>query len=106
MKNTQNSPTREKVLEIIKKEKKATVKELTKELGITPMAIRGHLNKYLKAVERGETLVLTSRNREVAKITAPDDKRIAAKQALGELRKTATVGDVLSSSGETWKAIK
>jgi prevent-host-death family protein len=67
---------------------------------------RGHLNKYLKAVEQGETLVLTSRNREVAKITAPDDKRTAAKQALGELRKTATVGDVLSSAGEVWKATK
>ena len=67
---------------------------------------RGHLNKYLKAVAQGETLVLTSRNREVAKITAPDDKRATAKQALGELRKTAKVGDVLSSSGETWKAMK
>ena len=67
---------------------------------------RGHLNKYLKAVERGETLVLTSRNREVAKITAPDDKRATAKLALGELRKTARVGDVLSPSGETWKAGK
>ena len=67
---------------------------------------RGHLNKYLKAVEQGETLVLTSRNREVAKITAPDDKPSAAKQALRELRKTAKVGDVLSSGGETWKALK
>ena len=67
---------------------------------------RGHLNKYLKAVERGETLVLTSRNREVAKITAPDDKRVVAKQALGKLRKTAKVGDVLSTTGESWKAGK
>ena len=65
---------------------------------------RGHLNKYLKAVQQGETLVLTSRNREIAKITAPDSKRTSAKQKLGELRKTATVGDVLSSTGENWKA--
>ncbi|MDH5561090.1 MAG: winged helix-turn-helix transcriptional regulator [Deltaproteobacteria bacterium] len=42
---TQTSSTREKVLEIIKREKQATVKELTHELGITPMAIRGHLSK-------------------------------------------------------------
>jgi len=67
---------------------------------------RGHLNKYLKAVQHGETLVLTSRNREIAKITAPDNKRTSAKQILGELRKTAQVGDVLSSTGENWKAGK
>jgi prevent-host-death family protein len=67
---------------------------------------RGHLNKYLKAVERGETLVLTSRNKEVAKITAPDNKQTAAKQALSELRKTAKVNDVLSPTGEAWDAMK
>ncbi|VGO21767.1 type II toxin-antitoxin system Phd/YefM family antitoxin [Pontiella sulfatireligans] len=67
---------------------------------------RGHLNKYLKAVQQGETLVLTSRNREIAKITAPDDKRLSAQEKLNELRKTATVGDVLSETGETWKASK
>ena len=67
---------------------------------------RGHLNKYLKAVEQGETLVLTSRNREVAKITAPDDKRAMAKQAVSDLRKTAKVGDVLSATAEAWKAGK
>ncbi|RKX46122.1 MAG: type II toxin-antitoxin system prevent-host-death family antitoxin [Verrucomicrobia bacterium] len=67
---------------------------------------RGHLNKYLKAVEQGETLVLTSRNREIAKITAPDDKRATAKQALSDLRKTAKVGDMLSATAEAWKAGK
>lgn len=67
---------------------------------------REHLNKYLKAVEQGETLVLTSRNRKVAKIMAPDDNRTIAQQALGELRKTAKVGDVLSSGDESWKALK
>jgi len=45
MLNKQTLSTREKVLEKIKREKEVTVKELTNELGITPMAIRGHLNK-------------------------------------------------------------
>jgi len=67
---------------------------------------RGHLNKYLKAVQQGETLVLTSRNREIAKITAPDDKRQSAQTKLKELRKTAKVGDVLSEVGEAWKVAK
>jgi prevent-host-death family protein len=67
---------------------------------------RGHLNKYLKAVQQGETLVLTSRNREIAQITAPADKRLSAQEKLNELRKTAKVGDVLSGTGESWKASK
>ena len=48
MRNTHSSPTRERVLESIKRRGKATVKELTEEIGITPMAIRGHLNKLEK----------------------------------------------------------
>lgn len=39
------TPTRERVLRYIKQEGKASVKGLTEEIGITPMAIRGHLNK-------------------------------------------------------------
>jgi len=48
MLNTQSSPTRDKVLGIIKREAEVTVKQLTTELEITPMAIRGHLSKLEK----------------------------------------------------------
>lgn len=48
MKNTLVTPTRERVLGFIKQEGKASVKALTEEIGITPMAIRGHLNKLEK----------------------------------------------------------
>ena len=65
---------------------------------------RGHLNKYLNAVQRGETIVLTSRNHEVARVVAPLDKKTQAQETLKELRKTARVGDVLSPTGEVWKA--
>lgn len=40
--------TRDRVLEIIKKQGSVSVKELTNELGITPMGIRGHLLKLEK----------------------------------------------------------
>lgn len=65
---------------------------------------RGHLNKYLNAVQRGETIVLTSRNHEVARVVAPVGKKEQARKKLDELRKTAKVGDVLSPTGEAWKA--
>ncbi|MDT8448293.1 MAG: winged helix-turn-helix transcriptional regulator [bacterium] len=48
MKSTQMTPTRERVLRFIKAEGKVSVKALTDEIGITPMAIRGHLNKLEK----------------------------------------------------------
>ena len=48
MKSTQMAPTRERVLRLIKKEGNVSVKALTEEIGITPMAIRGHLNKLEK----------------------------------------------------------
>jgi prevent-host-death family protein len=65
---------------------------------------RGHLNKYLNAVQRGETIVLTSRNHEVARVVAPVDKKADAREKLATLRKTAKLGDVLSPTGEMWKA--
>ncbi len=46
--NTQSTPTRDRVLSIIKREGEVTVKQLTVELDITPMAIRGHLSKLEK----------------------------------------------------------
>ena len=67
---------------------------------------RGHLNKYLNAVQRGETIVLTSRNHEVARVVAPVDKKTLAREKLDELRKTAKLGDVLSPTGDTWKAMQ
>lgn len=48
MKSTQMTPTRERVLHFIKQEGTVSVKALTEEIGITPMAIRGHLNKLEK----------------------------------------------------------
>ncbi|MDX2470827.1 MAG: winged helix-turn-helix transcriptional regulator, partial [SAR324 cluster bacterium] len=44
----QTTSTRDRVLEFIKKEGSVSVKTLTLEIGITPMAIRGHLTKLEK----------------------------------------------------------
>jgi prevent-host-death family protein len=67
---------------------------------------RANLLVFLKRVERGEGITLTSRGREVARIIPPENKREEAKAALEELRKTAIVGDVLSPVGEDWEAMK
>lgn len=46
--NHSASSTRDRVLELIKKEGNISVKSLTEAIGITPMAIRGHLAKLEK----------------------------------------------------------
>jgi len=67
---------------------------------------RANLLVFLKRVERGEGITLTSRGREVARIMPPENRMEEAKAALEELRKKAVVGDVLTPVGEEWEAMK
>jgi prevent-host-death family protein len=67
---------------------------------------RANLLGFLKRVERGEGITLTSRGREVARIMPPENRREEANAALEELRKKAVVGDVVSPVGEEWEAMK
>ena len=67
---------------------------------------RANLVGFLKRVEKGEVIALTSRGHEVAKIIPPDDKSKNARNALKKLRKTAVVGDVLSPIEDEWEVLK
>lgn len=67
---------------------------------------RANLLGFLKKVERGEAITLTSRGREVARIIPPENKRKVSREALQALRKTACVGDVVSPLEEQWEAMK
>lgn len=66
---------------------------------------RAHLVSFLKRVEGGEIITITSRGHEIAKIVPPDDKREKAKEALKKLGKTAIIEDVLSPIGEQWEVL-
>ncbi len=66
--------------------------------------LRANLMQILKRIEAGATIVITSRGREIARLTPPDDKTSNARKALAELRKTAIIGDVLSPVDEEWAA--
>jgi len=65
---------------------------------------RANMNAVLKKVRDGEIVTLTSRGTEVARLVPPNYPRLAARQQLEELRKTAVVGDVISPLDEQWKA--
>jgi prevent-host-death family protein len=67
---------------------------------------RANLVGFLKRVERGEVIALTSRGHQVAKIIPPDNKTENARDALKKLRKTALIGDVLSPIEDEWEVLK
>ena len=65
---------------------------------------RANLVSFLKKVENGATITLTSRGHEVAKIIPPENKVENARKALEELQKTSVLKDVLSPIGDMWEA--
>jgi len=67
---------------------------------------RSNLLGFLKKVEKGDVITLTSRGSDVARIIPPENKMVAAQNALRHLRKTAIVSDVLSPLEEEWKVMK
>jgi prevent-host-death family protein len=65
--------------------------------------LRQNLPAYLKEVEQGRALRITSRGRVVARLLPPDDVVKAARARLRTLRKSARVGDVIAPTGERWR---
>ncbi len=67
---------------------------------------RAHLPAFLKAVKKGKTISITSHGEELAVLSPPEDKAAKARARLLELGKTAIIGDIISPSGEKWKAME
>ena len=65
---------------------------------------RSNMNTILQKVQAGEIVSLFVRGTEVAKLVPPSYARLAARQELEQLRKTAKVGDILSPIDEPWHA--
>lgn len=63
---------------------------------------RAHLVDFLNRVELGETLILTSHGKEIARILPPKEAQKQARRALAKLRKNAFVGDVISPVSDDW----
>ncbi|MCK4764385.1 MAG: type II toxin-antitoxin system Phd/YefM family antitoxin [Candidatus Aminicenantes bacterium] len=65
--------------------------------------LRKNLTTFLRKVEKGESIVITSRGHEVALLVPPKKKMEKARRILEELRKTAFVGDVISPVTGDWE---
>ena len=68
--------------------------------------LRSNLLKYLKIVQQGERISVTSKGRPLATLTPPVCQHTAAKAKLKKLAKTAAIHDVVSPTDEGWDALK
>lgn len=65
---------------------------------------RSHLPAYLKTVQNGEEVKITSRGKVIARLVPEKSERDKAKAFLKEARKTAKIGDIISPIDEEWEA--
>ena len=73
---------------------------------VTVSDLRQHLPAYLRRVQSGEALTITSHGRVIARLIPDQDPRHAAKARLASLRAAATVGDVVSPVATEWEAAR
>jgi prevent-host-death family protein len=70
---------------------------------IAASKLRENLMKILKQIEKGSSLLITSRGRPVAQLNPPPEAAKAAQTALSELAETAVIGDIVSPLNEPWE---
>ncbi len=68
--------------------------------------LRANLLKYLKNVQQGEQINVTSKGVSLAVLTPPLNQDDSAKARLNILAKTAILHDVISPIDEEWDACK
>jgi len=68
--------------------------------------LRANLLKYLKLVQQGEQINVTSKGSLMATLTPPVSLQYAARAKLERLAKTAVIHDVISPIEDSWDALK
>ena len=74
------------------------------KIGIS--TLRENLSIFLKKVQEGQVITITSRGHEMARLVPVEDKMEKSRESLRKLGKNATIGDILSPIDEEWKAMK
>lgn len=75
-------------------------------MNVTITEFRANLLKYLKIVQYGEQVNVTSKGTPLATLTAPTTQQDSAKTKLRLLAKTAIINDVVSPVHESWNAMQ
>ena len=67
---------------------------------------RENLSIFLKKVQKGQVIIITSRGHEMARLVPVEDRRRKSREILRKLGKNAFIGDILSPVNEKWEAMK
>ena len=65
---------------------------------------RSRIPFFLKKIEKGIKIALTSHGKVIAEITPPSEEKSDLQQRLEYARAHSWVGDVVSPTGEKWEA--
>ncbi len=68
--------------------------------------LRENLTSFLRKVQKGQSIIITSRGQEMARLVPAEDKMEKSKETLRELGQNAIIGDILSPIDEEWEAMK
>ena len=68
--------------------------------------LRENLSIFLKKVQKGQVITITSRGHEMARLVPVEDGREKSREILREVGKNAYIGDILSPISEEWEAMK
>jgi len=68
--------------------------------------LRENLTIFLKKAQKGQSITITSRGHDLAKLVPLDDRIEKSRQILKQLGDTAVLGDILSPVEEQWEAMK
>ncbi len=74
------------------------------KIGIS--TLRENLSIFLKKVQKGQVITITSRGHEMARLVPVEDKKEKSREFLLKLGKNSTIGDILSPIDEEWEAMK
>ena len=67
---------------------------------------RAHLLKYLKLVQQGKPINVTSKGHVMATLTPPVSQQDVARARLADLAQNAVIDDVLSPIGDSWDVMQ
>lgn len=65
---------------------------------------RDNMTFFLKKVREGQTITITSRGHDLAKLVPLEHKVEEARATLKQIAETAKIGDIVSPLGEHWDA--
>jgi len=68
--------------------------------------LRENLSVFLKKVQKGHVITITSHGHELARLVPAEDQREKSRGILRELGKNAFIGDIISPIDEEWEAMK